>query len=109
MTIVFISSPYAGEVETNIENAKRYCQFAVRQGVVPLAPHLHFPQFLDDNNERERQQGLTFALALLNRCDELWVFSETVSKGMEAEIAYAKEHKIPIKWFQSMEEVCINA
>jgi len=103
MNIVYIASPYAGEVERNIRNAKRYCQFAVRQGVVPLAPHLLFPQFLDDNKEAERRLGLDFALTLLDRCDEMWVFTTAgrMSNGMATEIAYAKKYNIPIKWFNS--------
>lgn len=103
MNIVYIASPFAGEVDKNIRNAKRYCQFAVRQGVVPLAPHLLFPQFLNDRNEAERRLGLDFAITLLDRCDELWVFCTAgrVSKGMAAEIAYAEKYNIPIKRFNS--------
>ena len=103
MNMVFIASPYKGNVDKNVRMAKKYCQFAVRQGVIPLAPHLHFPQFLDDNSEQERQLGLSFSLALLDRCDELWIFStkDGVSKGMETEIAYAEKYNIPIKRFNT--------
>ena len=103
MNIVYIASPYAGNVDKNVRMVKRYCQFAVRQGVIPLAPHLLFPQFLDDSNEQERQLGLSFAIALLDRCDEMWVFSTAngVSEGMAREIEYAKQYKIPIKRFNT--------
>jgi len=103
MNMIYICSAYAGEVGRNITKAKYYCKFAVRQGVTPLAPHLLFPQFLDDGKEAERRLGLEFAITLLDRCDELWVFvtAGRVSNGMAAEIAYAKKYKIPIKWFNS--------
>lgn len=48
--IVYICSPYAGNVSENIENARKYSRFAVDKGYIPVAPHLLFPQFLNDNN-----------------------------------------------------------
>ena len=59
--IVYICSPYAGDVEANVENARRYSRFAVDAGYIPIAPHLLFPQFLSDDNPKERQLGLFFA------------------------------------------------
>ena len=48
--LVYICSPYAGgNKEKNIANAQRYCRFAVDSGCLPLAPHLYFPQFMDDS------------------------------------------------------------
>jgi hypothetical protein len=41
--IVYICSPYAGDVEENVKAARRYCRFAVNQGYIPVAPHLLFP------------------------------------------------------------------
>jgi hypothetical protein len=50
--------------------------------VHPAAPHLIFPQFQNDGDEAERALGLWFARILLTKCDELWVFGETISPGM---------------------------
>ena len=44
--IVYICSPYAGDVSKNVENARQYSRFAVDKGYIPVAPHLLFPQFL---------------------------------------------------------------
>ena len=52
--IVYICSPYSGDMENNIAAARRYSRFAVEQGYIPIAPHLLFPQFLDDDNPKER-------------------------------------------------------
>ena len=38
--LVFICSPYAGDIERNTENARRYCRFAVSKNCIPVAPHL---------------------------------------------------------------------
>ena len=52
--IVYICSPFSGDVETNVANARRYSRYAVDKGYIPIAPHLLFPQFLDDENPEER-------------------------------------------------------
>ena len=99
--LVYIASPYAGETEDNISRAKGYCRFAVSKGVIPLAPHLLYPQFMDDSDEDQRILGLRFAIALLCRCDELWVFGEKVSAGMEKEIEKAEKRGMRISRFNS--------
>ena len=43
--IVYICSPFSGDVETNVANARRYSRYAVDKGYIPIAPHLLFPQF----------------------------------------------------------------
>ncbi len=100
--LVYVCSPYAGNVEENVHNARRYCRFAYEHGVIPLAPHLHFPQFLDDSNEKERADGLWMGMILLNKCQQLWVFGDTVSSGMKAEIERAEKTRMPIKYFQEV-------
>jgi len=97
--LVYICSPFAGDVERNIENARKYCAFAVKQKAIPLAPHLHYPQFMDDGDPAQRKDGLRFALILLVKCDALWVFGERISEGMKKEIAKARKKSIPIKFF----------
>ena len=99
--VVYIASPYAGETEDNISRAKGYCRFAVSKGVIPLAPHLLYPQFMDDDDEDQRILGLRFAIALLCRCDELWVFGEKISAGMAKEIEKAEKRGMRIRRFNS--------
>lgn len=104
--IVYICSPYAGDVEKNIAAARRYSRFAVETGYIPIAPHLLFTQFLDDSNPRERQLGLFFGNALLSKCAEMWVFGDHISAGMKAEIQRATWKCRPIRYFSdSCEEV----
>jgi len=97
--VVYICSPFAGDTEHNILRAQGYCRFAVSKGCIPLAPHLHYPQFMDDSDLHERELGLLFDLALLTRCDELWVFGSRVSPGMSGEISKAKQTNMPIRYF----------
>ena len=97
--IVYICSPLAGDIEGNQERAKRYCRFAVAQGYLPLAPHLYFPQFMDDSDTKERNLALFLDIVLLSKCAELWVFGSAVSKGMSIEIERAKRKAQPIRYF----------
>lgn len=53
MPVVYICSPYAGDVEQNTAAAQKYCRFAVDKGTVPLAVHLLFPQFMSEETERK--------------------------------------------------------
>ena len=104
--IVFICSPYAGEVEENILAARRYSRFAVDKGYIPIAPHLLFPQFLNDAAPNERQLGLFFGDALMSKCSEVWVFGSRVSAGMAVEIKRAKWKNYRLRYFdESCEEV----
>lgn len=94
--LVYICSPYAtGDVEENVCRAREYCRLALKNGYIPVAPHLLYPQFLRDEDPEEREQGLSCGLALLEVCAEVWVFGD-ISKGMLREIEYARVKNIPV-------------
>ena len=104
--IVYICSPYAGDVETNVQKARRYCRFAVDKGYIPIAPHLLFTQFLNDDNPKERQLGIFFGNAVMSKCSEVWVFGDRIFDGMEAEIKRAKRKNYRLRYFnEDLEEV----
>ncbi len=96
---VYICSPFAGDTERNIEKARHYCRFAVRQGCVPYASHLFFPQFLSDDDPAQRALGLRMGLIYLQGCTECWVFGKVISSGMAVEIKRAKECGIVLRLF----------
>lgn len=131
--IVFICSPYRGDVETNTKNARRYCRFAIShranrispgvsglrtpsgrvltppalaslglhpQSNIPFAPHLLFTQFLDDSKENERNAGIAMGTAMLEFCDEVWVFGEP-TPGMRMEIDAALRAGKPVRRFDT--------
>lgn len=95
--LVYIASPFAGDIENNVEAAKEYCRAAMEEGVTPVAPHLIYPQFLDDSDPAQRSMGLNAGLELLSRCDELWVCGAEISSGMQREIQFAKALGLPIR------------
>ena len=89
MSIVYVCSPYRGDVERNVEKAIRACKYVVSRGYLPLAPHLLFPQFMNDNIEEERELAMDFNSKLILKCDAFWVFGDIVTEGMAAEIEIA--------------------
>lgn len=99
MKLVFICSPYRGDMEANVSRARRYCLFARTQGAAPVAPHLNNPQFLDDRLPNERQAGMEIGLEFLRRADELWCFGDRLTAGMELELQAAQQMKLPIRYF----------
>lgn len=103
--IVYICSPHSGDTERNVENAKRYSRFAVDRHYLPITPHIYFTQFLDDNIPEERDTAIFMNLVLMSKCVELWVFGDTVSSGMKAEIERAKRKNMKIRYFtEDLEE-----
>lgn len=99
--LVYICSPYSGDVAGNVKNARRYCRFAFEQGCIPIAPHLLFTQFLDDSNLKERELGLHFGNVLMSQCREVWVFGNSVSQGMDAEIRRARWKNYRLRFFDN--------
>lgn len=103
---VYICSPLKGNINRNVFNARMYCRFAFDKGYVPIAPHIYYPQFLDESSAKERAAGIRYGLELMWQASEVWVFGEYISEGMQAEIDLAKDLKIPIKYFYSDMEEC---
>lgn len=95
--LVYIASPYAGDVEENVAFAKAACRYAMENGATPVAVHLLYPTFLDDADPAQRQAGLRMGLRVLDACDELWLCGDRVSQGMKAELAAAERIGIPIR------------
>ena len=97
--VVYVCSPFSGNLESNVENTRRYCRFAVDSGFVPFAPHLLFPQFMYDEVPEERELALFMGIVMLTKCAGLWVFGERISKGMSKEIHKAEARNMLIRYF----------
>lgn len=98
--VVYVCSPYAGNVDANTARARRYCRYVTNQGGIPLAPHLYLPQFLDEKTERDL--ALFMDIALLSKCAELWVFGDAISDGMQKEIEYARRKRKPVRYIKEV-------
>lgn len=91
----YVCSPFSAETEKDkyfyIDLATVICRSLAKDGRMPIAPHLYFPNFLDDDNEEERAWGLTAGIALLDTCHEMTVIviDSYISEGMQQEIWHA--------------------
>ena len=103
--IVYICSPYSGNVNHNIEMARKYSRFAVDKHYLPISPHLLFTQFMDDTIPEERETAIFMNFVLMSKCVEMWVFGDIISAGMQAEINRAKRKNMKIRYFtEELEE-----
>lgn len=90
---VYVCHPFASDPAGNIERVRGISQFLIDDGVLPIAPHLYLPQLIDEATGRE--QALSLCLELLATCDEVRVFGDIVTEGMERELREAKRLGIP--------------
>ena len=90
--LVYICSPYAGDIEKNTYRARAFSRFAVEKKYIPIAPHLLCPQYL--NEETERWLGLKMGIVFMGKCE-----GDVVSEGMAAEIDKAKRMRKKIRYF----------
>ena len=95
--MVYVASRYAGDIPANTAAAVRCCRQVIAEGHMPVASHLLYPRMLNDADPMERELGLTFGLALLGLCDEVWVYGEP-SPGMEREILEAERLSKPVRY-----------
>lgn len=96
--IVYICAPFSGDTTFNTKQAVKYAKFAYENGAIPLTPHLLFP-FLDDGSLADRQSALSMDKIFLGKCQEVWVFGDTITDGMHQELQISKRRRQPIRYF----------
>ena len=98
--LVYVCSPYRGDVEKNIELARKYSRFTFEEKNIPITPHLLYPQFLNDDDLFERNIAIhKINYVLIGLCKEMWVFGDEITEGMQREILVAQKRKKPIRYF----------
>ena len=98
--LVYVCSPYRGNIDENIINARKYSRFTFDKKNIPITPHLLYPQFINDNDLFERNIAIhKINYVLIGLCKEMWVFGDVITEGMEREILIAKKRKMRIRYF----------
>ena len=101
MRLVIIESPYAGDVEKNIEYARRAVRDSLGRNEAPIASHLLYtqPGILDDDIPAERQWGIDAGLAWRHVAEATVVYKDLgITKGMEYGIKLAIEKGNPVEY-----------
>lgn len=105
----YICAPYAGDIEKNIERAKRYAEFTHSRDYTPVTPHLMFP-FLDDSKQEDRYDCLNMCSDVMKMCDEVFVFGDKLTEGMLYELSqwdssvYIFTDEMVDKYFEALEK-----
>lgn len=99
--LVILESPYAGDIETNLQYARACVKDALHRGEAPIASHLLYTQegILDDHDPRERQLGIQAGLAWLAVAQRSVVYTDRgISPGMQQWIEAALRAGIPVEY-----------
>lgn len=90
MKKVIIESPYAGDIEKNLEYARACVKDSLLRGEAPIASHLLYTQdgILDDTNPEERRHGIDAGLAWKDVAD---IHAFYIDHGMSTGMKYAFE------------------
>ena len=101
--LVIVESPYAGDVERNVEYARAAVRDSVLRGEAPIASHLLFtqPGILDDDVAEERLLGIEAGLAWGSVADKTVAYIDRgISKGMSMGIERAHKQGRPVEFRQ---------
>lgn len=99
---VYICAPLGGNIEANLNQVKRYTAYALKCGTAPVVPHF-YALCLDDHDPSDREIGIAAGTSLLWFCDEMWIFGNTVTQGMQAEIRFCRDLHIRTQKIQEKE------
>lgn len=100
MIRVILESPYAGDIERNINYARACVRDSLSRGEAPIASHLLYTQdgILRDDVPEERQWGIDAGLAWKEvAMKHVFYIDYGYSKGMEYAKTYATQNNIPIE------------
>lgn len=96
MKVVYIAHPLGAgdDRERNRANAAAWVAYlAAQHDIAPVADWIILSGHWSEDH---RDRGLAIDIALIARCDELWLVGGRISPGMAVEAAHAREHGLPI-------------
>lgn len=106
MRRVILESPFAGDVEANIEYARKCVRDSLVRGEAPIASHLLYtqPGILRDEVADERAWGMAAGVQWMSVAEACVVYTDRgITGGMRAAIAHARAADVPIE-FRSLED-----
>ena len=99
MIKVILESPFAGDVEHNVEYARRCVADSLSRGEAPLASHLLYtqPGILDDTDPDQRALGIDAGHAWISSANRMVVYVDHgISDGMQKGIDMADKFNLPV-------------
>jgi hypothetical protein len=100
MRRVILETPYAGDVQSNVEYARLCLKDCLERGEAPIASHLLYTQVLDDTLPEERALGIEAGYAWLHGgTDAVVVYlGRGCSPGMRQAIKVAETLRVPVEY-----------
>ena len=101
MKRVILESPYAGNIERNIEYARKCLRDSLGRNEAPIASHLLYTQdgVLNDDVEEERMWGINAGLAWKEVADlHVFYIDFGMSGGMKYALEYASKNNINVEF-----------
>lgn len=102
MKRVFIASPFAGNLwqrHLNRQYARKCLTDALKRGEAPFAPHLLYPQCLDDGATLQRALGFAAGTAWLFVAEACMVYVDRgISAGMMEDIDTAEAAGMTVEY-----------
>lgn len=96
---MILESPYAGDIDRNVEYAREALKDSLMRGEAPLASHLLYTQagVLDDTVPEERELGIEAGLIWGPDAEMTVVYSDLgISSGMQQGIDRARAEGRPV-------------
>ena len=75
----------------------RVVKFILNKEMVPLNPFMLFDYFMADSVDHDLVRKANHKT--IEKCDELWVFGETIADGVLFEALYARRQNKPVGFF----------
>jgi hypothetical protein len=101
MRLVILESPFAGDIDRNVEYGRACMRDCLMRGEAPIASHLLYTQsgVLDDGSPEERTLGIEAGLAWGELAEVSVVYTDRgISNGMKLGIQRAVECGRPVEY-----------
>lgn len=106
MRFAYICSKYAGDVLTNVFNAKLFSQKVFSEGFMPVCVHIFLNDVTGLAEEKDRFFLLELGKVWIRRCDLVIVNSSNgISDGMRQEIAFAEKLGIEVVYDENFKNL----
>lgn len=112
---VIVESPYAGDIERNVDYARAAIRDCILRGEAPFASHLLYTQsgILRDEVPSERELGMTAGWHVMRRANLVAIYTDLgwssgMKRGLDAAMAAGKpfiERSLGPSWLESYEAI----
>jgi hypothetical protein len=97
--LVILESPYAGNVDANLQYGRECLLDSLSRGESPIAFHLLYTQVLDDDLPVQRALGLDASAEWYEKANAVVAYTDLgISSGMEKGISLAENLSIFVEY-----------